>query len=65
MHSPHAIGLASHPFAVTPQYVPSPDIEVSPPSQESYCVGDNHLLATVGKQNSASPQPFRPAVLVS
>lgn len=65
MHSPRALGLASYPFPVTPQYVPSPEIEVSPPSQETYCMGDNYLPATVAKQNSPSQRPSGHAILVS
>jgi hypothetical protein len=65
MHSPHALGLAPHLFPVTPQYVPSPEIEVSPPSQEAYCVGDNYLPATVAKQNCALQKPSTYAIVVS
>lgn len=60
MHSPHALGLASHPFPVTPQYVPSPEVEVSPGSQES--LGNNHLPAAVLKQGSESQGPSRHAI---
>lgn len=63
MHSPHALGLASHPFPVTPQYVPSPEVEVSPGSEES--LGDNHLPAAVLKQHSGSQRPSGHAILVS
>jgi hypothetical protein len=65
MHSPHAVGLASHPFAVTPQYVPSPEIEVSPPSEESYCSGNNHLPSGLVTQNSDSRRSPGQNILVS
>jgi hypothetical protein len=65
MHSPHAVGLASQPFAVTPQYVPSPEVEVSPPSDESCCLGDNHPPSGLMKQNSGLRRSPGQDVLVS
>jgi hypothetical protein len=65
MHSPHAVGLVSHPFPVTPQYMPSPEVELLSPSEESCCLGDNHLSSGLVKQNSDSQRCHGHDILVS
>ncbi|XP_069672063.1 pelle-like serine/threonine-protein kinase pik-1 [Periplaneta americana] len=60
MHSPYAQGTPSHsPYPVTPQYVPSPEIEVLPPPQEANYMGNSYLPVAVMGPPSKSQESSR------